>query len=171
MIQKKILKNQCVIIQGAGPDYRYVNLWEIFLSGVFGGMHDFYFSRDRRTRSRASCVDSILSCLVQISLDPYFRGIEGFMQLLRKDWFLEGYVLSTSYSSFSLVGFHFADAQRAALGEPLRLHEERGEQPFPWPLLQPEPLSHVHQLKQKRGIVSVSSRFYFFDSGSFDIFL
>lgn len=33
--------------------------------------------------------DSILSCLVQLMLDPYYRSIKGFLQLIRKDWFLE----------------------------------------------------------------------------------
>lgn len=50
-----------------------------------------------------SCVDSILSCLVQISLDPHFRKIEGFLQLLRKDWFLEGYGLLPSICSLLTV--------------------------------------------------------------------
>jgi hypothetical protein len=37
-------------------------------------------------------IDSILSCIVQVILDPFSRTIEGFCTLLRKDWFLEGYI-------------------------------------------------------------------------------
>src|SRR4051794_21043593 len=52
------------------------------------------------------CADSILSCLVQISVDPYYRTINGFFELLRKDWFLEGYnilfYLTLHYYYYSL---------------------------------------------------------------------
>src|SRR5690348_16864501 len=36
-------------------------------------------------------LDSILACIVQMLLDPYYRTIDGFCTLLRKDWFFEGY--------------------------------------------------------------------------------
>lgn len=51
--------------------------------------------------------DSVLCCLVELIIDPYYRTAEGFCTLLRKDFFVEGYVFIFSSDSFRLVSSPF----------------------------------------------------------------
>jgi hypothetical protein len=99
-IQEKLLKNQVVVIQSGGPDYRYHFLlcsFSFFRSQC--SCISFVVTCHSRVLS-GRCVDSIIACLLLLSMDPYYRTIAGFCELLRKEWFLEGYRLCLSPLSF-----------------------------------------------------------------------
>jgi hypothetical protein len=77
-IIKRISNNSCIIIQGtiASSNFSITRLT------LLGEVENPF-------------VDSIISVLVQLKIDAYFRNVAGFVYLLKKDWFVKGYDMTT----------------------------------------------------------------------------